>query len=118
MNADEVRLLAVGYSTSLDSILRELAAQLAEANEHLAKLANPLMVVNAQSLWVAFWLTNGKRINFYRGSVMTVSEGNGGDLGIGLPTCFITAADREVYTVKGNYLEVCAKLGIPTTEGS
>ena len=36
----------VGMASAQVSMLAEIAAQLAEANKHLAKIANPLMVVN------------------------------------------------------------------------
>jgi hypothetical protein len=54
----------------------EVAAQLAENNEHLAKMANPLMVVTAESPWVTFKRTGkfGGSFSVDRNSVLSVVD--------------------------------------------
>ena len=68
MKAEEIRKKSETYSAAMKEVgnvdssaliveaaklemIIEIAAQLAEANEHLTKIANPLLVVDAESPW-------------------------------------------------------------------
>jgi len=101
-----------GASNAVESAicfwLSEIALQFAEANEHLAKIANPMMVVNAESPWV--WLTfRGKSFVIHKDEVSGVdSIGDVVSIGMkGQP--WLKSAD-------GTVAEVCAKLGIPVEQ--
>ena len=97
-------------------IEQETAAQLAEANEHLAKIANPLIVVNAEPPWV--WLTfGGKPFVVDRNEVTGVAPLDSG-IGNDRPLVQIGVKGQPwSKAADGTVEEVCKKLGIPTEEG-
>jgi hypothetical protein len=83
--------------------LAQIALQLAEANYHLAKIANPLMAYDGPR-WV----------HFKRGLGELLIDANG-VIGVGRETgeltCIICAAGKRF--VDGTVEEVCKKLNIP-----
>jgi hypothetical protein len=94
------------------SLFAEAAAQLAEANEHLAKIANPLMVVN-QPRWVWF------KYNAFR---YVVDAREVASISVPDPNHCVIIMRNEGGPdpgrfCEGSYEEVCTKLGIPTEEG-
>ena len=87
--------------------LSELCLQQAEASEHLAKIANPLMVVNAESSWAMF--SDGKSlVAIDRREVIGVRRS-------GPRSEMMSQVDTRtgLYIVQGTVVEVCTKLGIP-----
>jgi hypothetical protein len=93
----------------VSALLAELTAQVAEANEHLAKIANPLMVVvNEESPWVM--LSDGKtKLMIDRREVIGVRRS-----GPEVEMMSQVNTRGVVYIVQGTVVEVCKKLGIPT----
>lgn len=91
------------------SIFAELAAQVAESNEHLKRIANPLMDVHV-SPWVELnaW---GQPVVIDRNEVSCV-------LGIVAHDtkeprcCVVTLKSGTNHTVVGSVVEICAKLRI------
>jgi hypothetical protein len=123
LKSESVSAHEAGLESLKLSLLAEIAAQISEFNhqfgvfrreldEEFKRIANPLMVVNAESPWSTFATSEGKRITVNRDTVITVSEGSS-VIRDDKPTSFITTADREVYKVRGRYEDVCAKCGIP-----
>ena len=126
MNADEIRNKRERFSERISGsmtyepnekdmsryqgdMIRETAAQLAEINENLAKIANPLMVVNGTSPWV--WLKyNTKSYVVNRDEIATVSAPNEHQ-------CIITicndGSENPDRWCDGTLEEICTKLGIP-----
>ena len=125
MNAKDIRILGKEWfdknhqclaeladGTARTAIYVEIAAQLAEANEHLAKIANPLIIVNAESPWVTLtwngrsWVVDKREVASVSAvndhQCVVVRRGEGGD-------------DPGRYC-HGTFSEVCTKLGIPTKE--
>ncbi len=101
-----------GFQSLQLSVMTEIAAQLAEANEHLAKIANPLMEVNAESSWV--WLTCGGRpFVVDRNEVTGVALWDSG-VDCGKPAVLIGMKGQPWSKVAdGTVEEVCNKLKIP-----
>ena len=105
LNSTSVAEHESGFNSLALSLLSEVAAQLAEANEHLAKIANPLM---RSPRWVTL------KCNLGKGTGSLVIDAND-VIGVGCqneePTCVICAAGKRF--VDGTVEEVCTKLGIP-----
>ena len=98
---------AQGMGYGLCFWLSELALQFAEANEHLAKIANPLIEVNAKSPWAMF--SDGKTlVAIDRREVVGVRRS-------GPESEMMSQVDTRtgLYIVQGKVVEVCKKLGIP-----
>lgn len=126
MNADEIRNKRERFSERISGsmacepnekdmsryqgdMIRETAAQLAEINEHLAKIANPLMVVNGTSPWV--WLKyHDKSFVIDKGEVAFVCAPNDHQ-------CLIyrrnEGGEDAGSWCDGTLKEICTKLGIP-----
>ena len=102
----------IGLESLKISMLTEIAAQLAEANEHLAKIANPVMVVDAESPWV--WLKlRGVPFVVDRNEVTGVELMDSG-LGSDNPKVSIGMKGQPwLTTADGTVVEVCKKLNIP-----
>ena len=90
------------------SLLTEMAAQFAEANESLKKIADP-QVVNGTSPWVTMTY-NGRTYLVNKGAVAIVEKGND-------TQCIITmhneGGENPGRWCDGTMKEVCSKLGIP-----
>ena len=90
----------------------EIAAQLAEANEHLAKIANPLITVE-ESPWVEFPVLWGvdrtDKMVVDRRSVTAVTPR------IDARVCAISHDGMQT-VVDQPYVDVCRKLRIPVGE--
>jgi hypothetical protein len=93
-------------------LLAELTAQIAEANEHLAKIANPLITVNAESLWVNFITEDHRRVVFDKGEVVDVHEGVD-PIDNRRLIVVISLRNQRYFRIIGDYGVICAKLGIP-----
>lgn len=93
----------------LADMLTEIALQLAEANESLKKIANPIVeVVNEESPWVM--LSDGKaKLMIDRREVIGVCR-----CGPEVEMMSQVNTRRTGYIVRGTVVEVCEKLGIPT----
>jgi hypothetical protein len=112
LNSTSVAEHEAGFNSLALSLLSEVAAQLAEANEHLAKIANPLMVVN-QPRWVWF------KYNAFR---YVVDAREVASISVPDPNHCVIIMRNEGGPdpgrfCEGSYEEVCTKLGIPTEEG-
>jgi hypothetical protein len=111
LKTESVGAQDAGMKSLVCSLLAELTAQVAEANVHLAKIANPLMAVDAESPWVRF--SDGKTlVAIDRREVVGVRRS-------GPESEMMSQVDTRtgLYIVQGTVVEVCKKLGIPTQEG-
>ena len=110
LNSTSVAEHEAGFNSLALSLLSEVAAQLAEANEHLAKIANPLM---RSPRWVWFKYNAFKYVVDAR-EVVSISVPD-------QTHCVILMRNEggpdPGRWCEGSYEEVCAKLGIPTEEG-
>jgi hypothetical protein len=102
----------IGLESLKISMLTEIAAQLAEVNEHLAKIANPVMVVDAESPWVTL-AYHGKSYMVNREAVEVVERGNDHQC---IVTMINEGGENPGRWCDGTFEEVCSKLGIPTEE--
>ena len=103
----------VGLESLKISMITEIAAQLAESNEHLAKIANPLYTVeNEASPWVYFLTENRRRVVFDKGEVVDVHEGVD-PMDNSRLIVVISLRNQRYFRIIGDYGVVCAKLGIP-----
>ena len=95
--------------------LSELCLQQAEANEHLAKIANPLVVVN-QPRWVWFkYAAFGEKTGEFR---YVVDAREVASISVPDPNHCVIIMRNEGGPdpgrwCEGSYEEVCKKLGIP-----
>jgi hypothetical protein len=101
-----------GFNSLALSLLSEVAAQLAEANEHLAKIANRTITVEG-TRWVWF------KYNTFR---YVVDAREVASISVPDPNHCVIIMRNEGGPdpgrfCDGSYEEVCAKLGIPTEEG-
>lgn len=117
MNADQIRGLEVSRSwapevleETMIEMLREIAAQLAEANDHLAKIVNPMMVVKAESPWVSF--SDGKTLVMIDRTQVHGVRRSGPEHEM----MSEVSTHNGSYMVEGTVVNVCAKLGIPMEE--
>jgi hypothetical protein len=95
-------------------MMREIAAQFAEANEHLVKIANPMFVYDGPR-WA--WLThNGKPFVIDAREVTGVAPLDTG-IGSDKPTaCIGMKGQPWSKTVDGTVEKICKRLGIPMEE--
>jgi hypothetical protein len=101
-----------GFNSLALSLLSEVAAQLAEANEHLAKIANRTITVEG-TRWVWFkYYTFRYVVDAREVASISVPDPN---------HCVIIMRNEggpdPGRFCDGSYEEVCKKLGIPTKEG-
>ena len=113
LNAKSVGEQEAGFKSLLLSLLSEIAAQLAEANENLKKIANPLMVVeNASSPWV--WLKNNQmRYAVHRDEVASISAPKDNQCVVLMKN---EGGEDPGRWCDGTLEEICGKLGIPLEE--
>ena len=131
MKAEDIRELnMVGQRAALDtktvashdaalmslavSVFTEMAAQIAEMNDHLKHIAHPMMkVVNKESPWVEFITEDHRRVVFDKGEVVDVHEGID-------PTdnrrliVVISLRNQRYFRIIGDYGIICSILGVPT----
>lgn len=118
MKSEDIRKLDIPeYDSSKPNMLitvaglkvfREFTAQLAEANEHLAKIANPLMVTEESKLkWVGL-VVEGNPTKVNVDEVAAVVATNIPDV-----NCSVILRSGCSMFAKGTVTEVCKKLGIP-----
>jgi hypothetical protein len=107
LKTESVLAHEIGLKSLACSLLAELVAQIAEANEHLVKIANPLIEVNAKSPWAMF--SDGKTlVAIDRREVVGVRRsGPEAEMMTQVSTRF------GFIIIQGTVVEVCAKLGIP-----
>jgi hypothetical protein len=91
----------------------EIAAQLAEANEHLAKIANPLITVEG-SPWVTFSY-KGRKVVIHRDIVRGVRQLPLVPEDDPVPVVEIHSGNTT-WWVEGYLVDVCGKLRIPVGE--
>jgi hypothetical protein len=96
------------------SLFAEGVAQMAEMNEHLKKIANPLFTVNAEAPWVSFTGIEGDPIAIDRGTVSAVRSFVYDDNRV--QTVIWSQGSGCFFNVREPMEEVCAKLGIPLRE--
>jgi len=109
-----LQLIVGGYCAAFLEVAAEAAAQLAEANEHLAKIANPWSTADQESLVVWTWLTsNGKPFAIDCREVTGVASLDTG-IGSDHPTVVIGMKGQPwSKSADGTVEEICSKLGIP-----
>jgi hypothetical protein len=107
-----LQIIVGGYCAALLDMMAESAAQLAEANDSLKRIANPLITVDAESPWV--WLNcNGKPFVVDRNEVSGVAHLDSG-IGNDMPKVQIGMKGQPwSKTADGTVEEVCKKLKIP-----
>ena len=114
MKAEDIRSRSVRGDVG-NFMLREIAAQFAEINYHLAKIANPLMAYDGPR-WA--WMTcNGKPFVVDAREVTGVASLDSG-IGTDKPTVQIGMKGHPwSKAADGTVARVCAKLGIPVDKG-
>jgi hypothetical protein len=115
LNSTSVAEHEAGFNSLALSLLSEVAAQFAEANEHLAKIANPLMGYDGPR-WA--WMTyNGKPFVVDAREVTGIAPMDSG-IGNDSPRVVIGMKGQPwSKSADGTVEDVCTKLGIPTEEG-
>ena len=131
MKAEEIRKKSETYSAAMKEVgnvdssaliveaaklemIIEIAAQLAEANEHLTKIANPLLVVDAESPWLTLkWRDREFVVN--RDDVSSVHQyGSSGTESVVILRT--DAPEDGGRCCETGLTELCAKLKIPFKE--
>lgn len=114
--ADNAEMMLLGHIPVVALMITEIAEKMAEINEHLIKIANPLLVVDAESPWVQLsW--RGRSCVVHRDDVSAVFQ-------------YGTSKTESVVVRRGDVgddaghccemplSELCAKLKIPFKEPS
>lgn len=110
MNAQEIRKR---INVPDHIALMEIAAQLAEANENLEKIANPLMTVS-RSPWVKLKNWKGMSVVINRDEVVAVIEWPVDVTQSNyINSCLIVLKSGYQESAIGTGEQVCQKLGIP-----